>query len=82
MLLEGRKGLIVGVANKRSIAWSIAAALHREGARLAFASAEAAYRRAGAAARLRIDVAVGVAHQVTAAQRQLALEWFDRWLKP
>lgn len=36
MLLEGRKGLIVGVANKRSIAWSIAAALHREGARLAF----------------------------------------------
>lgn len=36
MLLEGKKGLIVGVANKRSIAWSIAAALHREGARLAF----------------------------------------------
>ena len=36
MLLEGRKGLIVGVANKRSIAWSIAEALHREGARLAF----------------------------------------------
>ncbi len=36
MLLEGRKVLIVGVANKRSIAWSIAEALHREGARLAF----------------------------------------------
>ena len=36
MLLEGRQGLIVGVANKRSIAWSIAEALHREGARLAF----------------------------------------------
>jgi enoyl-[acyl-carrier protein] reductase I len=36
MLLEGKKGLIVGVANKRSIAWSIAEALHREGARLAF----------------------------------------------
>jgi enoyl-[acyl-carrier protein] reductase I len=28
--------LIVGVANKRSIAWSIAEAVHREGARLAF----------------------------------------------
>ena len=36
MLLEGKKGLIVGVANKRSIAWSVAEALHREGARLAF----------------------------------------------
>ncbi len=36
MLLEGKKGLIVGVANKRSIAWGIAEALHREGARLAF----------------------------------------------
>ncbi len=36
MLLEGKKALIVGVANKRSIAWSIAEALHREGARLAF----------------------------------------------
>jgi enoyl-[acyl-carrier protein] reductase I len=36
MLLEGKKGLIVGVANKRSIAWSIAEALNREGARLAF----------------------------------------------
>ncbi|OLD64310.1 MAG: enoyl-ACP reductase [Acidobacteria bacterium 13_1_40CM_2_68_5] len=36
MLLDGKKGLIVGVANKRSIAWSIAETLHREGARLAF----------------------------------------------
>jgi enoyl-[acyl-carrier protein] reductase I len=36
MLLEGKKGLIVGVANKRSIAWSVAEALNREGARLAF----------------------------------------------
>ena len=36
MLLQGKTGLIVGVANKRSIAWGIAEALHREGARLAF----------------------------------------------
>ncbi len=36
MLLEGRKGLILGVANKRSIAWGIAKACAREGARLAF----------------------------------------------
>ena len=35
MLLEGRHGLILGIANKRSIAWGIAQAVHREGARLA-----------------------------------------------
>ncbi len=35
MLLEGKKGLILGVANKRSIAWGIARAVSREGARLA-----------------------------------------------
>lgn len=36
MLLEKHKGLILGVANKRSIAWAIAQAASREGARLAF----------------------------------------------
>ncbi len=36
MLLEGKKGLIIGVANKHSIAWAIAEAAMREGARLAF----------------------------------------------
>jgi enoyl-[acyl-carrier protein] reductase I len=36
MLLEGKKGVIVGVANKRSIAWGIAQAAAREGAQLAF----------------------------------------------
>ena len=36
MLLEGKKGLVVGVANKRSIAWSVAESLAREGCRLAF----------------------------------------------
>jgi enoyl-[acyl-carrier protein] reductase I len=35
MLLEGKRGLILGIANKRSIAWGIAQAAHREGARLA-----------------------------------------------
>lgn len=36
MLLSGTRALIMGVANKRSIAWGIAEAFHREGARLAF----------------------------------------------
>ena len=35
-LLEGTKCLILGVANRRSIAWGIARALHREGADLFF----------------------------------------------
>jgi enoyl-[acyl-carrier protein] reductase I len=38
-LLEGRKALIFGVANKRSIAWGIATAFQREGAELAFSYA-------------------------------------------
>jgi len=36
MLLDGKKGLIIGVANKHSIAWAIAQAVAREGARLFF----------------------------------------------
>jgi len=35
-LLDGKLGLVFGVANKRSIAWAIAQAWAREGARLAF----------------------------------------------
>ncbi len=35
-LLEGKKGIIFGVANERSIAWSIARRLSEEGAELAF----------------------------------------------
>ena len=35
-LLNGKKALIFGVANDRSIAWGIAQAFHREGAELAF----------------------------------------------
>lgn len=35
MLLEGKHGLIVGIANRRSLAWGIAQSLTREGARLA-----------------------------------------------
>ena len=34
--LEGRTGLILGVANKRSIAWACAQAMQREGMRLCF----------------------------------------------
>jgi len=35
-LMDGRRGLIMGVANGHSIAWGIAKALHAQGAELAF----------------------------------------------
>jgi len=34
--LNGKRALIVGIASKRSIAWGIAEAMHRQGAQLAF----------------------------------------------
>jgi len=34
--LHGKRALITGVLNHRSIAWGIANAMHREGAELAF----------------------------------------------
>ena len=34
--LEGKKALILGLANDRSIAWGIAQALHEQGCKLAF----------------------------------------------
>ncbi len=35
-LMSGKRGLVMGVANNRSIAWGIAKAAHAQGARLAF----------------------------------------------
>ena len=35
-MLDGKRALIVGVASNKSIAWGIAQAMHREGAKLAF----------------------------------------------
>ena len=36
MRFEGKRGLVLGVANRRSIAWAIAKRLADEGAQLAF----------------------------------------------
>ena len=35
-LMKGKRGLIMGVANERSIAWGMAKAVHEQGAELAF----------------------------------------------
>jgi len=45
-LMAGKRGLIMGVANDRSIAWGIAERLHQQGAKLAFSfQGEAIERR-------------------------------------
>ena len=51
------------------------------GAKLAFATAEAAYKAAGCPEKLKIMVAEGVGHKVTPEQNAAALEWLVKWLQ-
>ena len=44
-LMAGRRGLIMGVANDRSLAWGIATALHVHGAEIAFSTPGEAFAR-------------------------------------
>ncbi len=44
-LMNGKRGLVMGVANDRSIAWGIAQALHEAGAQLAFTYQGDAFRK-------------------------------------
>ena len=43
--MEGKRGLVMGVANDHSIAWGIASALHKHGAEMAFTYQGDAFRR-------------------------------------
>src|SRR5260370_21749216 len=44
-IMEGKRGLIMGVANERSIAWGIAKSLAAHGAELAFTYQGEAFRK-------------------------------------
>ena len=44
-LLTGKKALVSGVANRRSIAWGIAQVFHEQGARVALTCVESTHRR-------------------------------------
>ena len=44
-LMKGKRGLVMGVANDRSIAWGIAEALHNAGAELAFTYQGEAFKK-------------------------------------
>ncbi len=80
-LMRGMRGLVMGVANDRSIAWGIARALAAEGAELAFTHQGEAFGRRLAplaesvGASLMLDVDVSNDDQMDAAFARLADEW-------
>jgi dienelactone hydrolase len=51
-----------------------------EGAKIAFASAEAAYKETKAEDKLKIMVAMDSGHRVTKEHREAALDWLEKWL--
>jgi enoyl-[acyl-carrier protein] reductase I len=81
MSMRGKKALIVGVANERSIAWGIAQALHREGVELAFTFlGEALERRVrplaeSVGSKLILPCDVRNEEQVTSVFEALSKEW-------
>lgn len=80
-LMTGKRGLIMGVANDRSIAWGIAKALAAEGAELAFSYQGDAFGKrveplaASLGSDLLIDVDVTDDESMDAAFERLATEW-------
>jgi enoyl-[acyl-carrier protein] reductase I len=80
-LMTGRRGLIMGVANERSIAWGIAKAVHAQGAELAFTfQGEALEKRvrplaAGIGADIVLPCDVANAASLDALFRALAERW-------
>jgi len=80
-IMKGKKGLIVGVANDKSIAWGIAQALHREGAELAFTYLNESLEKrvrplAGSiGSKLILPCDVGSDDDIKAVYRDLEKEW-------
>ncbi|KEO61717.1 enoyl-ACP reductase FabI [Thioclava indica] len=80
-LMKGKRGLVMGVANERSIAWGIAKALADEGAELAFSYQGEAFGKrveplaASVGASLLVDVDVTDDASMDAAFAQIKDEW-------
>ena len=81
--MAGKRGLIMGVANNRSIAWGIAKALHAQGAEIAFSyQGEALKRRVDPlAAELGSDVVVECDVTDDAAMDQTFATLKEKWGK-
>ncbi|MHA7888152.1 MULTISPECIES: enoyl-ACP reductase FabI [Roseicyclus] len=80
-LMAGKRGLVMGVANDRSIAWGIARALHAEGAELAFSYQGEAFgkRVEPLAASLGSDLLVDVDVMDDASMDACFATLKDRW---
>jgi len=80
-LMKGKRGLVMGVANERSIAWGIAKALADEGAELAFSYQGDAFgkRLAPLAASVNSDVMVDVDVTDDASLDACFTTLKDRW---
>ncbi|MCU4653335.1 SDR family oxidoreductase [Roseibacterium sp. SDUM158016] len=80
-LMKGKRGLVMGVANDRSIAWGIAKALHAEGAELAFSYQGEAFGKrveplaASLGSTLLVDVDVMDDASMDACFAKLSSEW-------
>ena len=80
-LLAGKRGLVMGVANERSIAWGIAKALADQGAEVAFSYQGEAFGRrveplaASVGSSLLVDVDVTDDASLAAAFDRLKAEW-------
>lgn len=80
-LMKGKRGLVMGVANERSIAWGIASALAAEGAELAFSYQGEAFGKrveplaASVGASFLVDVDVNDDASLDAAFQRLKDEW-------
>ncbi len=80
-LLDGKRGLVMGVANDRSIAWGIAKAMHEAGAELAFTYQGEAFGKrleplaASVGSDFMVDVDVTDDASLDAAFDQLAARW-------
>ncbi|MBZ4024001.1 enoyl-ACP reductase [Rhodobacter sp. TJ_12] len=80
-LMKGKRGLVMGVANERSIAWGIASALAAEGAELAFSYQGEAFGKrveplaASVGSSLLVDVDVNDDASLDAAFAKLKEEW-------
>ncbi|WP_444454741.1 enoyl-ACP reductase FabI [Rhodobacter capsulatus] len=80
-LMKGKRGLVMGVANERSIAWGIASALAAEGAELAFSYQGEAFGKrveplaASVGSSFLVDVDVNDDASLDAAFARLKDEW-------
>lgn len=80
-VLKGKRGLVMGVANDRSIAWGIARAMHGAGAELAFTYQGEAFGKrleplaATVGSDFMVDVDVTDDASLDAAFEQLAARW-------